>query len=153
MLINKRESVGSTHCNDPKAFIKFCNNIDNICAYTDEYNLNKNAKYCSYLMIRLLIWLVTKKLQPIVTELFTRGRKLNIPLIFIAQYYFAVMINIILRSTHYFNTKIPNKKELQEIAIQAWINCVPKTSGALSISWARTCCLVTREKTIRSVDF
>ena len=34
--------------------------------------------------------LVNKKLNPIVTELFIRGRKLNISLVFIIQTYFAV---------------------------------------------------------------
>ena len=35
-----------------------------------------------------------KKLQPIVTKLFIRGRKLNISLVFITQCYFAVPKNI-----------------------------------------------------------
>ena len=57
-----------------------------------------------------------KKLNPIVTELFIRGRKLNISLLFITQSYFAVPKDIRLNSTHYFIIKIPNKKELQQIA-------------------------------------
>ena len=60
--------------------------------------------------------LSNKKLNPIVTELFIRGRKLNISLVFITQSYFAVPKNIRLNSTHYFVMKIPNKRELQEIA-------------------------------------
>ena len=51
------------------------------------------------------------KLNPIVTELFIRGRKLNISIVFITQFYFAVSKNIRLNSTHYFITKIPNKRE------------------------------------------
>ena len=35
-----------------------------------------------------------KKLNPVVTELFIRGRKLNISLVFITQSYFAVPKNI-----------------------------------------------------------
>ena len=57
-----------------------------------------------------------KKLNPIVTELFIKGRKLNISLVFITQSYFAVPKNIRLNSTHYFIMKIPNKQELQQIA-------------------------------------
>ena len=57
-----------------------------------------------------------KKLNPIGTELFIRGRKLNIFLIFITQSYFAVPKNIRLNSTHYFVMKIPNKREPQQIA-------------------------------------
>ena len=60
--------------------------------------------------------LSNKKLNPIVTELFLRGRKLNISLVFIMQSYFAVLKNIRLNSTQYFAMKIPNKKELQQIA-------------------------------------
>ena len=60
--------------------------------------------------------LSNKKLTPIVTELFIRGRKLNISLVFITQSYFAVPKNIILNSTHYFVIKIPIKRELQQIA-------------------------------------
>ena len=59
--------------------------------------------------------LSNKKLNPIVTELFIRGRKLNISLVFITQSYFAVPKNIRLNSTHYFVMKIPNKTELQQI--------------------------------------
>ena len=57
-----------------------------------------------------------KKLNPIVTELFMRTRKLNISLIFITQSYFAVPKNTWLNSTHYFIMKIPNKRELKQIA-------------------------------------
>ena len=60
--------------------------------------------------------LSNKKLNPIVTELFIRGRKLNISLVFITQSYFAVPKNIRLNSTHYSVMKSPNKRELQQIA-------------------------------------
>ena len=60
--------------------------------------------------------LSNKKLNPIVTELFIRRRNLNISLAFITQSYFAVPKNIRLNSTHYFVMKIPNKRELQQIA-------------------------------------
>ena len=53
-----------------------------------------------------------KKLCPIVTELFLRGRKLNISLVFISQSCFKVLKTIRLNTTHYFIMKIPNKREL-----------------------------------------
>ena len=56
-----------------------------------------------------------KKLSPIVTELFLRGRKLNISLVFISQSYFKVPKTIRLSATHYFIMKIPSKRELQLI--------------------------------------
>ena len=60
--------------------------------------------------------LSNKKLNPIVTELLIRGRKLKISLIFVTECYFAVLKDIRLNSTHYFIMKIPNKRELQQIA-------------------------------------
>ena len=64
----------------------------------------------------IAVMLSNKKLNPVVTKLFIRGRKLNISLIFITQSYFAVPKNIRLNFTHYFITKIRNKREFQQIA-------------------------------------
>ena len=58
-----------------------------------------------------------KKLNSIVTELFIRGRKSNISLVFITQSYFKVPKDIRLNCTHFFIMKIPNKRELQQIAL------------------------------------
>ena len=58
-----------------------------------------------------------KKLNSIVTDLFIRGRKLKISLVFITQSYFKVPEDIRLSSTHIFIMKIPNKRELQQIAL------------------------------------
>ena len=62
------------------------------------------------------IWNLIKKLSPKVTELFLRGRKLNISVVFKLQSYFKVPKTIRLNATHYFIMKIPNKRELQQIA-------------------------------------
>ena len=59
-----------------------------------------------------------KKLNSIVTKLFIRGRKLNIYLVFITQSYFKVPKDVWLDTTHmFFITKIPNKGELRQIAL------------------------------------
>ena len=58
-----------------------------------------------------------KKLNSIVTELFIRGRKLNISIVFIIQSYFKVPKDVRLNTTHFFITKIPYKRELQHIAL------------------------------------
>ena len=58
-----------------------------------------------------------KKLNPIVTELFIRGRKRNISIVFIMQSYFKVPKDVRLNSTHLFIMKIPKKRELQQIAL------------------------------------
>ena len=56
-----------------------------------------------------------KKLNPIVTELFIRSRKLNISIVFITQSYFKVPKDVRLNSTYSFILKIPNKRKLQQI--------------------------------------
>ena len=56
-----------------------------------------------------------KKFSLIVTELFLRGRKLNISHAFISQSYFKVPRTIRLNATHYFIMRIPNKREIQQI--------------------------------------
>ena len=58
-----------------------------------------------------------RKLNPIVTELFIRGKKLNISIVFITQSYFKVPKDVRLNYTHFFIMKIPNKTELQQIAV------------------------------------
>ena len=64
--------------------------------------------------------LSNKKLNPIVTELFIRGRKLNISLVHLS--FLAVPKNIRLSSAHYFIVKIPNKRELQQTAFNHSLN-------------------------------
>ena len=49
-------------------------------------------------------------------ELFVRGRKLNISLVFIMQSYFKFPKDVKLNTTYFFITKILNKRELQNIA-------------------------------------
>ena len=58
-----------------------------------------------------------KKLNSIVTELFIKGRKLNISPVFITQSYFKVLKDVRLNTTDFFIMKIPNKRELQQNAI------------------------------------
>ena len=49
--------------------------------------------------------------------MFIKGRKLNIYLVFITQSYFKFGKDARLNATHFFITKIPNKKELQRIVL------------------------------------
>ena len=60
--------------------------------------------------------LSNKDLNPIVTELFITGRKLNISIVFITQSSFSVQENIRINSTHYFIAKIPSRQELLQTA-------------------------------------
>ena len=58
-----------------------------------------------------------KKLNSIVTGWSIGGRKINVSLVFITQSYFNVSKDVRLNTTHCFISKIPNKRELQQIAI------------------------------------
>ena len=98
LLINKGKGAGFKHYNDSKALIEYSNDID-IYENIEEYNPNNQRKIL-IIFDDMMIFLV-KKLNPIVTESFIRGKKLNFSLIFITQSYFLVPRNIKLNSIHF----------------------------------------------------
>ena len=116
-LINKRESTRLKHFNDPKAFIEDSNDMQDVYKNVDEYNKDKKRKTLIVFDDMIADMINNKKLNSIVSELFIRGRKLNISLVFITQSYFKVPKDIRLNSTHFFISKIPNKRELQQILL------------------------------------
>ena len=83
----------------------------------DNYNPDKENKILIVFDDMIADMINDKKLNSIVTELFIRGRKLNISLIFITQSYFKVPKDVRNNSTHFFVIKIPNKRKLMQIAI------------------------------------
>ena len=91
--------------------------MDDIYKNIEEYNPNKTRKILIAFDDVIADMLSNKRLNPILTGLFIRGRKLNISIVFIIQSTFAVPKNIWLNSTHYFLMKFLNKKELQQIAL------------------------------------
>ena len=116
-LINKRESLGINYFNDPKAFIEYSNDMRDVYKNIDEYNSDKENKMLIVFDDMIADMIHNKKLNSIVTELFIRGRKLNISIAFITQSYFKVPKDVRLTTSHFFIAKIPNKRELQQIAI------------------------------------
>ena len=116
-LINRRDSIGLKHFNEPKAFIEYSNDMQDVYKNIDEYNTDKECKILIVFDDMIADMINNKKLNSIVTELFIRGRKLNISLVFITQSYFKVPKDVRLNSTHFFIMKIPNKRELQQIAL------------------------------------
>ena len=82
----------------------------------DEYNLDKDNKNLIVFDDMIADMIDNKKLNSIVTELFIRGRKLNISLVFITESDFKVPKDVRLNAIHFSIAKIPNKRELQEIA-------------------------------------
>ena len=116
-LINKRESTGLKHFHDPKACIEYSNDMKDIDRNIDKYNVDKEHKVLIVFDDMIADMINNKKLNSIVTELFIRGRKLNISIVFITQPYFKVPKDVRLNSTHFFIIKIPNKIELQQTAL------------------------------------
>ena len=90
--------------------------MDDIYKKIEEYKPNEKRKTLIVLDDMIADMLSNKKRNPIVTELFIRGRKPKIYLVFITHSYFAVQKIIRLNSTLYFIMKIPNKRELLQIA-------------------------------------
>ena len=89
-LIKKCEDVGTKHFNDSKAFIDYSNKMVDIYKNIEDYNANKTGKTVIVFDDVVADRLSNKKLNPMVTELFIRGRKLDTSLVFIIQSYFAV---------------------------------------------------------------
>ena len=107
-LINKRESVGINHFNDPKVFTEYPNNMHDVSKNIDKYNPDKENKILIVFDDTIADMIHNKKLDSIVTELFIRVRKLNIPLVFITQSYVKVPKDVRLNTTHFFIAKILN---------------------------------------------
>ena len=116
-LINKKKNTALKHFNDLKAFIEYANDKQDVYKNIDEYNVDNERKILIGFDIMIAHMVNNKKLNSIVTELFIRGRKLNISIGFITQSYFKVPKDIRLNSTDFFIMKIPKKRELQQIAI------------------------------------
>ena len=116
-LINKRENMGINHFNDPKAFIEYSNDMRDVYKNINYYNPYKENKILIVFDDMIADMINNRKLDSIVTELFIRGKKLNISLVFITKSYFKVPKDVTLNTTHFFIAKIPNKSELQQIAI------------------------------------
>ena len=79
--INKQESTGLEHLNDSKAFTEYSNDIDDNYENIEEYNPNKKRKILFVFDDMIGDMISNKKFNLIVTELFIRGRKLNIPIV------------------------------------------------------------------------
>ena len=116
-LINTREKVGLDHFDDHKAFGEYSNNMQDVYKNIEDYNPRKNLKVRIVFDDMVADMINNKKLDSVVPELFIRGRKLNISIVFIIKSYFKVPKDVRLNSTHFFITKIPNKRERQQIAL------------------------------------
>ena len=95
----------------------YSNDMQDVYKNIGKCNPGKKRKVLIFFDDMIADMISNKKLNSIVTELFIRGRKLNISIVFIAQSSFKVPKDVRLNSTHFFIMKIPNKRELQQIAL------------------------------------
>ena len=84
-LIKKRKDVRTKHF---KVFIEYSNDISDIYKNIEKYNPNKRSKILIVFNDMIADMLTNKKVNPIVTGLFIRGRKLNSFLCF----YYAILL-------------------------------------------------------------
>ena len=117
LLNNKRENTGLKHFNNPKAFVEYSDNMQDVYKNIEGYNIGKKLEILIVFDDMIADMINNKKINPVVTEFFTRGRKLNISVVFITQSYFKVPKEVRLNTTHFFVMKIPNKRDLQQIAL------------------------------------
>ena len=83
----------------------------------EKYNLGKKRKVVIVFDNIVADMISNKKPNPVVVELSIRHKKLNISIAFIKQSYFKVPKEVRLNTTHFFIIMIPNKRELQQTAI------------------------------------
>ena len=97
--------------------MEYSNDIEDVYKNIENYNPGKKHKILIVFDDMIADMVNNKKLNPVVTDLFIRARKLNISIVFITQSYFKVPKDVRLNSTYFFITRIPNKRELQQIAL------------------------------------
>ena len=97
--------------------MEYSNDMQDVYKNIEDCNPGKKRKILIVFDGMIADLINNKKLNPVVTGLFIRGRKLNISIVFITESYFKVPKDVRLNSTHIFIMKIPNKRELQEITL------------------------------------
>ena len=136
--INGRERIGTKKWKNSKGFIDYSQIID------DVYGNLENT-----IIVKILIVFddtiedmeANEKLSHIITDLLLRERELNISLFFISKSYFKVPKTIWLNVKHYYVMKIPNKKELQQMAWNhssdiVFENCMKLDKGYTKIPYS-----------------
>ena len=88
LLINGRERVGIKKSKNPKAFIGYSESIDDVYENLEDSNPTKKRKVLIAFEDMIADMKAKDNLSPLVTELFLRGKRLNIFLAFISQSYF-----------------------------------------------------------------
>ena len=115
-LTKNRKNAGIKNLNNPIAFIKYSNTVDDVHQNIGDYIVKRKIKVLIVFDDMIADIMTNKIFQAIIKELFIRCRKLNVALVFITQSYFSVPKEVRLNSTHYLIMKIHKKTELQQIS-------------------------------------
>ena len=75
LKIYTKQNTELQFLNDSKAFIEYSHDMDDICENIQEYNPHKKRKILIVFDDMIADMLRNKKLNPLVNELFIRGRK------------------------------------------------------------------------------
>ena len=116
-FINKHEKVGLSHYDDREAFMEYSNDMQDVYKTSEDYNPRMNRKVLIVFDDMIADMINNIKLNLIISELFIRGKKINVSIVFITQSYFKVPKDVRINSTHFFIMIISNKRELQQIAL------------------------------------
>ena len=106
MFINGRRKVEITTLKNPKTFIDYLQTIDDDYENLEDYDPWKKRRVLIEFDDMITDTESNKKLGPLVTDVFLRGKKFNIYLVFVSQSYFKVTKIIRLNAKYYFIMKI-----------------------------------------------
>ena len=115
-LTNKREQAGIKNLDDPKVFIEYSDDMDDVLDDINNYNKNRDKKVLTVFDDMIADIEYNKKFKKIIKELFYRALKINVSIVFITQSHSTALKDARLNSTHYILMKTGNKKELKSIA-------------------------------------
>ena len=110
LIIGREKAVNEYHKTQNHSLI--IHKFDDVYENLEDYNRTKKRRVLIVFDDMVADMESNENLSPIVTELFLRGRKLHVSLVFISKSYFRVPKTIRLNATHYFVMKIRNKREL-----------------------------------------
>ena len=97
--------------------MEYSNDMLDVFRNFEDCKPNKQRKILIAFDYMVADMIYKEKLNQKVTELFIRGRKLNISFVFNTQSYFRVPKDVKLNSTPFSIMKIPNKRELRQVAL------------------------------------
>ena len=84
-LINKREQAEIKNLDDPKAFIQYSDDMDDVLNNINNYDKNRDKKVLIVFNNMIADIEYDKNFKKIIKELFYTARKINISVVFITK--------------------------------------------------------------------